>query len=186
MWMSMRRPWLTYTTSATAPECGAFLVPSYRLWTQVRRLHLACSRVELMLTVLTAGTAAVLSPFPMRPTARSWQQCHRRPIGPSCPMQALGAEQAKVMSDCIERRYPRTERTARAVWRGTNTDSSGADRLTGGSKRGRKFCCCFYRVRRSGTDPQAALATQPPIGCETCESSSCSALPTYPISWTLG
>ena len=34
------------------------------------------------------------------------------------------------MSDCIERRYPRTERMARAVWRGTNTDSHGADRLT--------------------------------------------------------
>ena len=34
------------------------------------------------------------------------------------------------MSECIERRYPRTERTARAVWRGTNTDSHGADRLT--------------------------------------------------------
>ena len=44
--------------------------------------------------------------------------------------QALGFDQAGVMSECIERRYPRTERTARAIWRGTNTDSHGADRLT--------------------------------------------------------
>ena len=44
--------------------------------------------------------------------------------------QALGLDQAKVMSECVERRYPRTERAAQAVWRGTNTDHHGADRLT--------------------------------------------------------
>ena len=38
------------------------------------------------------------------------------------------------MSDCIEQRYPSTERVARAVWRGTNTDNRGADRLTGALK----------------------------------------------------
>jgi hypothetical protein len=45
-------------------------------------------------------------------------------------VQALGRDQAQVMSGCTERRHPRTERTARVVWRGTNTDHHGADRLT--------------------------------------------------------
>ena len=29
------RPWLTYTTSAEDPTCAAFLMPSYRTWSQV-------------------------------------------------------------------------------------------------------------------------------------------------------
>ena len=28
------RPWLTYTTSAEDPTCAAFLMPSYRTWSQ--------------------------------------------------------------------------------------------------------------------------------------------------------
>ena len=29
------RPWLAYTTAATDASCGAFLIPSYRLWQHV-------------------------------------------------------------------------------------------------------------------------------------------------------
>jgi len=57
------------------------------------------------------------------------------------------------MSECIERRYPRTERTARAVWRGTNTDSRGADRLTGGSDiHASTWLCWSHKMWRPTTE----------------------------------
>lgn len=41
------RPWLTYTTSADDTTCGAFLIPSYRLWQHVReqcrRFRVVCN-----------------------------------------------------------------------------------------------------------------------------------------------
>ena len=48
-------------------------------------------------------------------------------------MQALGTDQAKHMTECMEQRYPRADRVERAVWRGSTTDHHLGSWLTASS-----------------------------------------------------